>query len=110
MLTLEEHADRRTISIESDLTIYQIQVVSEALLSHLSPDFDLTLKLDQVNEIDSAGVQLLMFVQQQCNRQATKLTLTDHSQAVLDTFEALNLISWFDDPILLTNQSGGSES
>lgn len=111
MLSVSQENDKRTIALETDLTIYQVKEVADRLIPHLSPDFDIEIKLAQVHELDSSGVQLLMLMRQQSQQQATKLTLTEHSEAVLEVFEQLDLINWFEDPIVLTNEieprSGG---
>lgn len=102
MLAVSETGDKRVVAIQSDLTIYQIKEISDALLPQLSPDYDLEINLAAVNELDSSGVQLLMLLRQQSRQQATKLTIVEHSQAVLEVFEQLDLVRWFEDPIVLT--------
>ncbi|WP_119393799.1 STAS domain-containing protein [Salinibius halmophilus] len=106
MLAISEAGDKRTVALQSDLTIYQIKDVSDALLPQLSPDYDLEINLSEVNELDCSGVQLLMLMRQQSRQQATKLTIVEHSQAVLEVFDQLDLVRWFEDPIVLT---GGAQ-
>lgn len=60
-----------------------------------------TLKLDLngIERIDSAGIQLLIFLKKQTVSKHQKLALTNHSLAVLKSFDLLGLVSYFGDRI-----------
>ena len=56
---------------------------------------------DTLNEIDTAGVQLLMLAKQEALRQQRELRLVGHSPAVLEVFELLNVAAYFSDPLVM---------
>lgn len=106
MLTVEQHADRCQVDIEGEMTIYTAAQLKEQLLPVLNDDKALTITLANVTEIDSAGVQLLMLVSKTRSAQNRTTTLSDHSNAVVDVFQLMDLVSYFNDPILLPGEKG----
>lgn len=89
------------------LTIYQVSEVREKLADWLARSEErLEIDLAGIEEIDSAGLQLLALLKQESLRQGKTLTLRNHSPAVLRIFEKMNTAAFFGDPLLLT--SGGT--
>jgi anti-anti-sigma factor len=89
------------IKVVGDLTIYtSVQARKEfveALEAHLSPEIDLS----GVEEIDTAGIQVLLWAKQEAVRHGRSLPFVSHSQAVLEVLDLLNLAGTLGDPILL---------
>ena len=54
-----------------------------------------------MEELDTAGVQLLAWIKQEAKRRGKPLTLSAHSPAVVEVFDLLQVAGLFGDPILL---------
>jgi len=90
------------VIMQDEMTIYTALEQTNELLPHLKIDSELQINLSAVSEIDSAGVQILMLLKQESKHKNIKLSLTQHSQAVVEVFELLNLSSYFGDPIIIS--------
>jgi len=90
------------LTIEDEMTIYTALEQKNYLSQYLKPDQDIQINLTGVSEIDSAGLQILLFLKQEAINTDFKLSLTEHSQAVVDVFELLNLSAHFGDPIVIS--------
>ena len=76
----------------AELTIYQAAALKPDLIAAVAGAGDsLALDLSAVQEIDSAGVQLLLLAQQTARAQNVRLTLAEPSPAVRDTLALLGL-------------------
>ena len=60
------------------------------------------LDLSGVEELDTAGVQFLLWLKRDMARTGSELKLTGHSPAVIEVLDLLKLASAFGDPILLS--------
>jgi anti-sigma B factor antagonist len=91
-------ASHHRLAIADDLTIYHAlelkQRLSGAIDKHQVVDLDLSL----VGEIDTAGLQLLIFARQEASRASKKLNIVAHSQAVREAIEFCNLGASLGDP------------
>lgn len=90
------------LAIDGEMTIYTALDQKTAFSKCLQNSKELQIDLSGVSEIDSAGLQLLLFVKQEANERDIKLSLIHHSQAVVEVFELLNLGNHFGDPIVLS--------
>jgi anti-sigma B factor antagonist len=90
------------LSIENEMTIYTALEHKTTLTDHLKNNKDIQIDLSGVTEIDCAGLQLLLFLKRQAIEQQINLTLTQHSQAVVEVFELLDLGNHFGDPIVIS--------
>jgi anti-anti-sigma factor len=90
------------LAIEDEMTIYTALEQKNDLSQYLELDSDLQINLSNVTEIDSAGLQILLFIKQEAARLNFQFSLIQHSQAVVEVFELLNLGSHFGDPIILS--------
>lgn len=97
----EQDHDHGTVWLEGELTIYHVDVVKQALLDCLDLCATLKVYLDQISEIDTAGIQVLVAVKREAMRQGKTLVLTGHSPCVLEIIELFGLTSFFGDPVLL---------
>jgi anti-anti-sigma factor len=86
---------RQTLCLTDDLTIYRALDHKEALLDALSTGDELLLDLAQVEAIDSAGVQLLLLLDQEARRAGKALRLVAPSPAVADAIALCNLSGRF---------------
>ena len=90
------------IEIKDEMTIYTALEQKKELSQHLKADHELQIDLSEVSEIDSAGLQILLFLKQEASTKNILLTLAHHSQSVIEVFELLNLTAHFGDPIIIS--------
>ncbi|WMW80372.1 STAS domain-containing protein [Undibacterium cyanobacteriorum] len=91
-----------TRSIAGELTIYTAATEKQNLQEALDLCDDLEINLSQVNEMDSAGLQVLIVLKQEAAKRNKKLRYSMHSKAVLDILELSNMTASFGDQIVLT--------
>lgn len=89
------------LAIQDDITIYSVNEQKNTLYAHLKAAKELQIDLGGVTEIDGAGVQMLMFLKREAKSRNIKLSLTQHSQPVVEVLELLNLSNQFGDPIVI---------
>ncbi|CAD6880178.1 STAS domain protein [Methylomonas albis] len=90
------------LAIQGELTIYSVLEHKEALFPYLSSAKEIQIDLADVTEIDSAGLQLLMFLKQEAVSRGITFSLSQHSEAVVEVLELLNLSKHFGDPIVIS--------
>lgn len=90
------------LRITGELTIYRAAEIKEFLLQALPQSSGhLDLDLSGVTEMDVAGLQVLMTVKQAAQARRGDLHLVNHSPAVVDVFEILNVAAFFGDPLVI---------
>jgi anti-sigma B factor antagonist len=89
------------LRLEGELTIYRAEELKPILLAALADANPLEIDLSGVTELDTAGVQLLLLIKKTAQVQQRELRLLRHRLAVTDVFERLNLVAFFDDPLVL---------
>lgn len=90
------------LAIQNEMTIYTVLEQKGELSTFLNTVNEMQIDLAQVTEIDSAGLQLLMFLKREVLAREISFSLTQHSQAVVDVLELLNLSKHFGDPIVIS--------
>jgi anti-anti-sigma factor len=95
------HEGEPALRLEGDLTIYNVAEARSRLSAALDEGPALRLNLSAVEELDSAGVQLLVWLKQEARHRSRSLALFAHSPAVLEVFDLLQVASLFGDPILI---------
>lgn len=96
----------QTLCIENDMTIYTAAEQRQILVAFLECGADLEINLAQVNEIDTAGLQLLILSKHEAAQAQKTLRFVMHSAAVTDILELTNLTGVLGDPLLLVSNSG----
>ena len=71
-------------------------------MQQLKADHELNINLAGVSEIDSAGLQILLFLKQEATAKNSILILSHHSEAVVEVLTLLNLTAHFGDPIVIS--------
>jgi anti-anti-sigma factor len=89
------------LRLEGELTIYTAGEMKSRLLDALAGTDALELNLNDVTEVDTAGVQLLILVKREAALAGKRLTLSEHSPAVMELIETFNLAGWFGDPLVI---------
>jgi len=93
---------RRGVTIlhmNGDMTIYTAAALKEELMSHITQQCEHEIDLSEVNEMDSAGLQLLILAKREAARQNAILSFNGHSRAVLEVMDICNMAAYFGDPI-----------
>ncbi|WP_157670166.1 lipid asymmetry maintenance protein MlaB [Chitinibacter sp. GC72] len=90
------------IQANHSLTIFEAAEQKSTLLTALSNSSkSLEVNLSGVDDIDSTGIQLLLFLKQEAQRQQKAVVYTHHSPTVLGVIELLNLAAQLGDPLLM---------
>ncbi len=85
-----------SIKISGDCTIFHVAEAKSTLLHNIAKlDRKVTLDLDDVTELDTAGVQLLLMLNKRVLAAGGKLRISALSAAAKQVFDALNLDSAF---------------
>ncbi len=88
--------------ITGELTIYRAAELKEFLLQALDQSSGpLDIDLSGVTEMDVAGLQVLMMAKQAALAKQRDLHLMNHSPAVVEVFEILNVAAFFGDPLVI---------
>jgi len=95
------HEGEPSLKLTGELTIYAVAEARDRLSAALDREPALQLNLAGVEELDTAGLQLLVWLKQEARRRGRTLVLFAHSPAVLEVFDLLKVAGLFGDPILL---------
>lgn len=90
-----------TFRIEGDMTIYTAAEHKAALLDRAGDCGQVELDLSAVGEMDSAGLQILLMLKHEADAAGKELRLLNHSQAVFEVLELLNMQAHFGDPMVI---------
>lgn len=90
-----------TLEVKGELTIFNVAGHKEKLLAALRANDALELNLAGVNEIDTAGLQLLILLKREASLTSKKMSFAMHSKPVLDLLELANLTTAFGDQLVL---------
>lgn len=91
--------------VEGEMTIYTAADTKVRLMPLLAQCTELEIDLSQVNEMDSAGLQLLLLAKRECAERNGNLHLVGHSQAVLEVLDMCNMTAYFGDPVVIFSQT-----
>jgi len=98
-ITIETGAEGRYKAVvEGSMTIYEAAADKPLLLSALAAATEAEIDLSSVDEMDTAGLQLLILLKRESLKAGKVLRLTGHSPASLDVLERYNLGAYFGDP------------
>jgi anti-anti-sigma factor len=89
------------LAIAQDMTIYHAAELKSQLLAVLADGDGLALDLSQVDQIDTAGLQLLLLAKREAARAGKPMQLTAHSPAVRELIEFTQLAAHFGDPMVI---------
>ena len=98
------HEDQACLGLAGELNIYFVTEARDLLSTALDAadgQHGLNLNLAGIEELDSAGVQLLVWLKQEARRRGKPLSLFAHSPAVVEVFDLLKVAGLFGDSILI---------
>lgn len=100
MFTLD--AEQSRLQLHCDLTIFQAAQLWPALRDALTQVQE--MDLGAVNEFDTAGVQMLLMLKRAAAAKNQPLHLVNHSAAVADALELINVAGLLGDPLVLPSE------
>jgi anti-anti-sigma regulatory factor len=83
------------------MTIYRAADLKVTVLEALRKTRVLEIDLSGIIELDTAGLQVLMLAKQTAIADKRELRLLQHSPAVMEIFEMLDLVAFFGDAVLV---------
>ncbi len=92
------------IRISGEMSIYTALELKNKLLDifyHITEVHSIEINLSEVDEIDTAGFQILVLMKNETARRHIALHLVAHSNAVLEIFSLFNVENFFGDPLVL---------
>ncbi len=104
MLTIQEskRKGQPALLLSGELTIYSAADARQGLSASIGkggpPEWDLS----GIEEIDTAGVQVLLWAKREAAASGHPVAFVNHSAAVINAFDLLKVTGIFGDPILIT--------
>ena len=92
------------LMIDDEMTIYTAATLKNELMGYLNDCHELEVSLEKVREMDSTGLQIMLLLHAEAERQNKVLRFVRHSSVVIDILELLNLAGYFGDPIVFFAQ------
>jgi anti-anti-sigma factor len=89
------------LKLAGELTIYSASEAKTGLAKYSDKKSPQELDLSGIEEIDTAGVQVLLWAKREAAGRKRPITLVNHSAAVIDALDLLKVTSLFGDPILI---------
>lgn len=87
--------------LDGPMTIYNATDIKSQLVSAMQNAAILELDLSHVNEMDTAGFQLLVMAKRECQKKNHTLRIVAHSPAVRDVIDFYNMDAYFGDPMVI---------
>jgi anti-sigma B factor antagonist len=88
------------LRLTGELTIYSAGEARKELEACLGAP-SLSLDLSEIEEIDTSGVQILLWLKREASGKGHTVSLVRHSGAVIEAFDLLHVSGLFGDPILI---------
>jgi len=99
-MRIEKTSSGCRLHIDGEMTVATSVAVRDEILAALPAGGadEVEVDLSGVNEIDTAGLQLMLQLKRKCG---TRLRLVNHSPAVLQILDLSNLGAQFGDPVVI---------
>ena len=91
-----EHPGNQKVAISGALTIYQAAAAKQKLLEALDGAAALEVDLTTVDEMDTAGLQLLVLLKREAASRGTEMLVTGRSSAVTEVLAGYGLAAHFE--------------
>lgn len=89
--TIEALPDHTLVRVAGDLTIYEAPAVRDLVLQALQGASAVVIDLDEVTDVDSAGLQVLISARKSASHLGTPLTVRCQSDPVVALMDLCNL-------------------
>ncbi|CAK0780277.1 STAS domain-containing protein [Gammaproteobacteria bacterium] len=104
------HISPSHLRVEGDLTIYEAVTLKTALMAALEEGPVLELDLSGVEEIDTAGLQLLLLLKKEAQIGGRSVRFLQHSLVVQEVIDLCDLSAVFGDPIVIGRRNPTTEA
>jgi anti-anti-sigma factor len=104
-ISVEKNDLQTSVALAGDINIYSAAELKNELLSCVAESSNLEIDLSEVNEFDSAGLQILILAKREAKRVECELKMKAHSQSVLQLFELYDVAAFFGDPLLIPTET-----
>jgi len=95
-ISRKKNKDTTTLSLSGELTIYTVSQIKQELFAECdSLGSKVALDLQELGEIDTAGVQLLLFAKKFFNRLGKVVFVTKTNEVVDGVFSLLDVNAYF---------------
>ncbi|WPL19609.1 anti-anti-sigma factor [Thiorhodovibrio winogradskyi] len=91
MTTDQASSPPDALAFDGEMTIYSAAANFQRLKDHIGKRLPLHLDLSAVNEIDSSGIQILLYAQSEANARELEFSLTGIGESVEDALSLLFL-------------------
>jgi len=99
-ISITSLADARTrITLDGAMTVYEAVDAKRDLLQALAGSTALEIDVTGLDEVDTAGLQLLLLLRRESLRAAKPLRLAGSSQALAEVLDRYGLAAQFDQPL-----------
>lgn len=89
------------VNLDGALNIYCAAEAKEQLLAALAKGQELEIDLSELEELDTAGIQLMLMLKLEAQRASKGCSFINHSPAVREVIDLLNLASALGDPVVI---------
>ncbi len=89
------------IVLTGGLNIYSAAGIKAQLLQAVAAASQVELDLLKVEELDTAGLQVLVLAKREAARCGHELRLVAHSDEVREALDLCGMVGWFGDPLLI---------
>lgn len=90
------------LKIAGALTGLQVTEARNAFVRELGVGLSLEVDLSQVTEVDTAGVQVLLWAKREAKARGLAAPFIHHSPAVIEVLEQMNLAATLGDTLVLS--------
>lgn len=104
----QQQDGRFICAVHGEMNIYSASQVREELLHNLACHAQIDVDLASVADFDSSGVQILLVLRREAERAGKDLAFVQHSQAVREVLDLLNLVGELGDPLIIPLDAAGS--
>ncbi|QKE62088.1 STAS domain-containing protein [Aquipseudomonas campi] len=102
-----EEAGRYVAAVQGEFNIYSAAQLKDELLGVLNSHKQLDIDLGAVEDFDSSGVQILLMLKREAQRQKRSLTFVQHAPSVREVLDLLNLVAELGDPLVIPLDATG---
>jgi len=96
--------------LDGDITIYDATILKTELLTALNDGQILEFDLSGVEELDTAGLQLLLMLKAEAQAEGRQVRFVQHSSAVREVLDLCDLAALFGDPIVIGRHNATGET
>jgi anti-anti-sigma factor len=98
-IDVEELNNFCVIDVKGGVNLSYAAELKDVLLDAITNHPDVEVRLQDINEMDSAGVQILWLAKREALQLQKNLRYVDHNPVVIELLQIYNLIEEFADPL-----------